>query len=98
LASTKLFVPLHVKSDYSLGYGTASVDDIVARAAALGYAALALTDIENLYGQVRFHHQCRSRGLRALTGVEDIRMVLIRPRFDCSQIPGIPLMTRPTSH
>ncbi len=54
-----MFVPLHVKNDYSLGYGTASVDEPAARAAGLGYAALALTDIENLYGQVRgISRQC----------------------------------------
>ena len=71
-----MFVPLHVKSDYSLGYGTASVDELVDRAVMLGYPALALTDIENLYGQVRFHHQCRLRGIRPVTGLE------LRPGFD----------------
>ncbi len=38
-----MFTPLHVKSDYSLGYGTAAVDELVAGAAALGYRTLALT-------------------------------------------------------
>lgn len=71
-----MFVPLHVKSDYSLGYGTASVEELAGRAAALGYQSMALTDLENLYGQVRFHHACRARGLRAITGVE------LRPGFD----------------
>ena len=72
----RVFIPLHVKSDYSLGYGTASVDELVDRAAALGYRSLALTDLENLYGQVRFHHRCRQRGLLPITGVE------FRPGFD----------------
>lgn len=71
-----MFIPLHVKSDYSLGYGTASVDELVDRAAVLGYDTLGLTDLENLYGQVRFHHACRARGLRALTGLE------LRREFD----------------
>ena len=44
-----MFIPLHVKIDYSLGYGTASIDELVERAAALGYSTLALTDLENLY-------------------------------------------------
>src|SRR5213080_1812036 len=65
-----MFVPLHVKSDYSVGYGTASVEELVERAVEYGYTALALTDIENLYGQVRFHQAARSRGLKAITGVE----------------------------
>jgi DNA polymerase III alpha subunit len=77
-----MFVPLHVKSDYSIGYGTASVDELVAKAAALGYRAVALTDLENLYGQVRFHRQCRLHGIRPITGVE------LRPGFDPRVGPG----------
>lgn len=77
-----MFVPLHVKSDFSLGYGTASVDQLVERAAELGYRSLALTDLENLYGQVRFHDRCRRHGVRPITGVE------LRPGFDARQSPG----------
>jgi DNA-directed DNA polymerase III PolC len=65
-----MFVPLHVKSDYSLGYGTASIDELVERAVALGYTSLALTDLENLYGQVQFHHKCRLHGIHPVTGIE----------------------------
>lgn len=54
-----MFVPLHTKSHHSLGYGNASVDELVERAAELGYHALVLTDLENLYGQVKFHRLCR---------------------------------------
>lgn len=32
-----MFIPLHVKSDYLLGLRTASVDELVDRAAVLGY-------------------------------------------------------------
>lgn len=71
-----MFIPLHVKSDYSLGYGTASIEELVERAATLGYSTLGLTDLENLYGQVRFHHACRARGIRPVTGIE------LRPHFD----------------
>ncbi len=77
-----MFAPLHVKSDYSLGYGTASVEELVEKATAFGYSALALTDLENLYGQVRFHHACNQRGIRALTGVE------LRPGFDSRREVG----------
>jgi DNA polymerase-3 subunit alpha len=64
------FVPLHVKSHYSLGCGTASVRKLVDRAAALGLPAIGLTDLENLYGQVVFHRLARARGIRPITGVE----------------------------
>jgi DNA polymerase III alpha subunit len=65
-----MFVPLHVKSHFSAGEGTATVEELVAAAAARGTPALALTDVENLYGQVRFHHAARAAGLKAISGVE----------------------------
>jgi len=63
-------VPLHVKSHASPGIGVHAPEALAERAAQLGFRALALTDVENLYAQVRFHHACRAFGLRALTGVE----------------------------
>ncbi|TMQ33612.1 MAG: PHP domain-containing protein [Planctomycetota bacterium] len=65
-----MFAPLHTKSEHSAGYGTASAEELVRRAAAYGYPALALTDVENLYGQVKFHHAARHWGVKPITGVE----------------------------
>src|SRR5919204_4292260 len=65
-----MFVPLHTKSDYSAGYGSTAVERLVARAADLGFPAIALTDIENMYGQVRLHHAARAHAIQAITGVE----------------------------
>src|SRR5512132_381014 len=61
---------LHVKSHASPGIGIHPPEALVARAVALGYRAIALTDVENLYAQVRFHHAARSYGIHAVTGVE----------------------------
>ena len=60
---------LHTKSHYSLGDGCAPVADLVDCAAARGYAALALTDVENMYGQMQFHRAARARGITPITGV-----------------------------
>ena len=49
-----MIIPLRAKSYYSFGYGSASPEALVQRAAALGYSALALTDIESLAGQLTF--------------------------------------------
>ncbi|WP_434425338.1 PHP domain-containing protein [Nannocystis pusilla] len=65
-----MFAALHVKSEYSLGQGTATPTELVRRAAEYGYSALALTDVETLAGQVEFHHAARAWGLRAIAGVE----------------------------
>jgi DNA polymerase-3 subunit alpha len=65
-----MFVPLHVKSEFSPGYGTASVEELVRRVSAFGLPALALTDVENLYGQIRFHRAAHAGGVKPITGLE----------------------------
>jgi error-prone DNA polymerase len=62
--------PLHVHSNFSLLRGASPVEEMVARAAALGYAALALTDRDALYGAVRFAKACAAAGLRPIIGSE----------------------------
>ncbi len=57
-----VLVPLHVKSHYSLGCGKASIRELVHAAASAGLPSLALTDLENLYGQIQFHHACGRGG------------------------------------
>src|SRR5438128_8963002 len=65
-----MFAPLHTKSEHPPGYGSASVEELLSRARAYGYSAVALTDVENLYGQVRFHCAARVYGIKPITGVE----------------------------
>jgi len=65
-----MLVPLHLKSHYSLGIGCASIERLVERAAMIGLPAMALTDVENLYGQILFHRLAREKGLKPITGVE----------------------------
>lgn len=63
-------VALHVHSTFSLLQGASSVEELVERAAALGYSALALTDRDALYGAVRHAKACAAAGLRPLVGTE----------------------------
>jgi DNA polymerase-3 subunit alpha len=65
-----MYVPLHVRSMYSLGLGVASVDDLVDRAHALGYEAMALTDRHTVYGFVPFARACARVGIQPLYGCE----------------------------
>jgi DNA-directed DNA polymerase III PolC len=69
-------IPLHVKSEYSIGLGTASIEELVRWGAERRVPSLALTDLENLRGQIRFHCACRARGIEPITGVE------LRPGFN----------------
>ncbi len=64
------YAELHCVSNFSFLRGASHPEELVARAAALGYAALALTDECTLAGVVRAHGAAREHGLKLLVGTE----------------------------
>jgi DNA polymerase-3 subunit alpha len=64
------FVHLHGHSDYSLLDGACKIDSMVARAAAYGMPALALTDHGNLFGAVEFYEKAKKAGIKPILGME----------------------------
>src|SRR5689334_181366 len=64
------FVHLHGHSDYSLLDGACKIDAMVARAAACGMPALALTDHGNLFGAVEFYEKAKKAGVKPILGME----------------------------
>jgi len=64
------FVHLRLHSEYSIVDGIARIDDAVAAAAADGMPALALTDLSNLFGMVKFYQAARSKGLKPVIGCD----------------------------
>jgi error-prone DNA polymerase len=65
-----VYVELHCSSAFSFLDGASLPEALVARAAALDYAALALLDRDGLYGAPRFHLAAKKAGLRAIIGAE----------------------------
>ncbi len=65
-----MFVHLRLHTEYSVVDGTNRIDDIVNCAAADGQAALAITDLSNLFGAIKFYRQARKRGVKPLIGAE----------------------------
>src|SRR5262245_42837122 len=65
-----MFTPLRVRSHGSLLAGVASPEALCEWAAESGYAALGLTDRDNLYLAVRFLNAARSAGLAPIVGAE----------------------------
>ena len=63
-----MFVHLHVHSWFSLGAGASSPGALVEAAAAQGYAALACTDTNAVYGAVEFQQAAEAAGLRPILG------------------------------
>ncbi len=64
------YVPLWVKSHYSFLEGASSPEELVEQAAALGYAAVAITDRNGLYGLPRAHLHAKKHGIKLLVGAE----------------------------
>jgi error-prone DNA polymerase len=76
------YAELHCLSNFSFLRGASHPEELVARAAALGYAALALTDECSLAGAVRAHVAAREHRLKLIVGAElrledDARLVLL---------------------
>ncbi|MBX7073045.1 MAG: error-prone DNA polymerase [Pirellulales bacterium] len=69
-AGSGAYAELRCKSNFSFLEGASHPDELVARAAELGYAALAITDRNTLAGVVRAHAAARQVGLPLLIGAE----------------------------
>ncbi len=65
-----MYAELHAWSNYSFLQGGSHPEELIERAAALGLAAIALTDRDGLYGTVRFSTYARRRGVAAIVGSE----------------------------
>ncbi len=68
------YAELHCLSNFTFLRGASHPEELVARAHALGYAALAITDECSLAGVVRAHGAAKDLGLKLLIGTE-IRLV-----------------------
>jgi len=64
------YAELHCVSNFSFLRGASHPEELVERAAALGYAALAITDECSLAGVVRAHVEAKARGLHLIIGTE----------------------------
>ena len=65
-----MFVHLRLHSEFSVVDGTNRIDDAVQVAADDKQPALALTDLNNLFGTIKFYKQARSKGVKPLLGAE----------------------------
>ena len=61
------FVHLHLHSEYSLSDGIIRIEDLVNRTLEMGYPAVALTDLSNLFGLIKFYRLAREKGIKPIT-------------------------------
>jgi len=62
------YVELRAKSAFSFLHAASLPEDLVDAAGGLGYDAVALADLDGLYGAPRFYKAARAAGLRAIVG------------------------------
>lgn len=63
------YVPLQVISSYSLLQSPIRISELVSEAKKRGYRALALTDINVMYGTVEFYDACLSADIQPIIGL-----------------------------
>ncbi len=64
------YAELHCRTNFSFQCGASHAEELVARAHALGYSALAITDECSVAGLVRAHAEAKKLGLKLLAGSE----------------------------
>ena len=69
-SSAARYAELHCLSNFSFLEGASHPDELVERAAALNYAALAITDRNSLAGVVRAHVAAKAAALKLIVGAE----------------------------
>jgi len=65
-----MFVHLRLHTEFSVVDGTNRIEDIVKAAAADGQPALAITDLNNLFGAIKFYKEGRGKGVKPVVGCE----------------------------
>src|SRR5262245_33093047 len=82
--SPDVFAELHCKSNFSFLHGASHPEELVTRAAELGYRGIAITDECSLAGVVKAHQEAKKRGVHLVIGAEfvlteGIKLVLLAP-------------------
>ena len=67
---TPAFVHLRMHSEFTVTDGIVRLDEAVARAVEDGMPALAITDLANLFGMVKFYKAARAKGLKPVIGCD----------------------------
>jgi DNA polymerase-3 subunit alpha len=65
-----MFVHLRLHSEFSIVDSTCRIDEVVQAAADDQQPALAITDLSNLFGAIKFYKECRAKGVQPILGAE----------------------------
>ncbi|GGC14653.1 DNA-directed DNA polymerase [Oxalicibacterium flavum] len=68
--SSPQFIHLRLHSEYSIVDGLVRIDDAVKAAVKDGQPALAISDLANLFGMVKFYKEARGKGVKPIVGCD----------------------------
>jgi DNA polymerase-3 subunit alpha len=68
--SAPSFIHLRLHSEYSIVNGIVRLEEAIARAVEIGSPALALTDLGNVFGMVKFYELARAAGVKPVIGCD----------------------------
>jgi DNA polymerase-3 subunit alpha len=68
--TTPQFIHLRLHSEYSIVDGLVRIDDVIKAAADDNQPALAITDLSNLFGMVKFYKAARGKGIKPVVGCD----------------------------
>lgn len=64
------FIHLRAHTEYSITESTLRINDMIQKAKDSGQPAIAMTDVDNMFGAIRFYTAARSAGIKAILGVD----------------------------
>ncbi|MES2889534.1 MAG: DNA polymerase III subunit alpha [Pseudomonadota bacterium] len=64
------FIHLRTHTEFSVVDGTLRIDEAIEAAAANGQVAMAITDLGNLFGAIKFYSKARQTGVKPLIGAD----------------------------
>lgn len=64
------FVPLYIRSEYSMLQSTCSIESLVSTASAYGCHSLAVTDEGVMYGALKFYNLCKKNNIKPIIGLK----------------------------
>lgn len=68
--NSQLFTHLRLHSEFSLSDGTIRIKPLIKQIKAAGYDSVALTDVNNVYGLIKFYQEARKNGIKPILGAE----------------------------
>ncbi len=100
MSSSPAFIHLRLHSEYSILDGIVRINPVLAKAASDNMPALALTDLSNLFGLVKFYQNACKNGVKPIIGCdiwienESDRDVPLRLLLLCQNFTGYLLLCR----